>query len=227
MTVWRVHTVPGSPYGRAVMAMLEEKQADWRLMALAPGDHQGQAYLALQPFGRMPALEWAGGVLYETQAILRYLDEVLPGPSLMPGDAEGRARVNQAMGICDAYLFPESARVIVFQRVVGPALMGLVPDEAAIAAAMPRSHTIFAELSRLLGDRAWFGGGSVSIADLMLGSHIEFYRRTPEWAELTEGRANVVAWLERVEARPAMAAVVWEALPALIARQAALGGAIA
>lgn len=219
MTCFTVHTVPGSPFARAVMAMLIEKDADWRIAPLAPGQHKAEPYLSLQPMGKMPALKWDDGVLYETQAILRYLDEALPGPSFTPPTIEDRARMNQAIGVCDCYLFPEAAGPIVFQRVVGPAIAGLVPDEAVIAVAMPRAHVIFAELSRLLADRPWFGGDSPSIADLMLGPQFEMFSRAPEWTELTQDRVNLLAWLNRLEARPSMQATLWEQLPKLIVRQ--------
>lgn len=218
MTRYAVHTVPGSPYGRTVMAMLEEKGASWQLAPLVSGEHRQQPHLSRHPFGRMPALELDGHYLYETQAILRYLEEALPGPSLVPEALDDRARMNQVMGICDAYLFPEGARIVVFNRVVGPTIVpGFEPDEAAIAEAMPRSHTIFAELSRLLGEREWLGGPQISLADLMIGPQLELYRRAPEWAELTAGRENLVRWLARIEARPSMQATLWERLPERIA----------
>lgn len=222
MTRYAVHTVPGSPYGRSVMALLEEKGADWRLAPIGLAEVHGPAHLALHPFGKMPVLEWDGRLLYETDAILRYLDEALPGPSHVPRGIDDRARMNQIMGVCDAYLFPEGARVIVFQRVIGPAIVpGFAADEAAIAAGLPRSHVIFAELSRLLGTGEWFGGEALSLADLMIGPQLELYSRTPEWAELTAGRENLRAWLDRIEARPAMQATLWERLPERIAAQAA------
>jgi glutathione S-transferase len=222
MTRYAVHTVPGSPYGRSVMAMLEEKGAYWRLAPIDQADVHGPTHLALHPFGKMPILEWDRRLLYETDAILRYLEDALPGPSLVPQGIDDRARMNQAMGICDAYLFPEGARVIVFQRVIGPAIVpGFASNEAAIAEGMPRSHTIFAELSRLLGERAWFGGESLSLADLMIGPQLELYRRTPEWTELTAGRENLRTWLDRLEARPSMQVTLWERLPERIAAAAA------
>jgi len=222
MTRYAVHTVPGSPYGRSVMAMLEEKGADWRLAPIDQADVHGPAHVALHPFGKMPIVEWDGRLLYETDAILRYLDDALPGPSLVPIDLEDRTRMNQVMGICDAYLFPEGARVVVFQRVIGPAIVpGFMPDEAAITEGMPRSHTIFAELSRLLGHREWFGGREISLADLMIGPQLELYRRSPEWTDLTVGRENLCIWLERLEARPSMQATLWERLPERIAAVAA------
>ena len=219
MTRFIVHTIPGSPYARAVMAMLDEKGADWRISAMVPGQHRSEPHLSRQPLGKIPVLEWDGQYLYETQAILRFLDELLPGPAFTPSAIGDRARMNQCIGICDSYLFPEVASDIVFQRVVGPAVLSLQPDEAIVAAAMPRAQVIFAELARQLADRAWFGGDDISIADLMLGAHLEMFRRAPEWAALIDSRANLPAWLDRIEARPAMQATVWEKLPARIAAQ--------
>jgi glutathione S-transferase len=213
MTCFTVHTVPGSPFARSVMAMLEERQADWRLAPLAVGEQKQPQHLARQPFGKMPALEFDGRCLYETQAILRYLDEALPGPSFVPAGLDDRARMNQVIGICDAYLFPEAARTIVFQRVIRPAVVPDVPlDLDAVAAAMPRAHTIFAELSRLLGERVWFGGAAISLGDVMVAGQLELFSRAPEWAELTAGRENLVRWLARIEARPAFQATLWERL---------------
>ena len=58
------------------------------------------------------------------------------------------------MSINDWYLFQGPGNVIAFQRVVGPKLMGLDPDEAAIEAVLPKAHAVFAEFSVLLGDPA-------------------------------------------------------------------------
>ena len=120
-----VHTIPGSPFARAVMATLEEKGVAWRLAPLAPGALKQEPHVSRQPFGRMPVLQHGHFILYETQAILRYLDRVLPDPALTPASPEDAARMDQVMGINDCYLFPGCADVIAFQRVVGPALLGL------------------------------------------------------------------------------------------------------
>ena len=42
------------------------------------------------PFGKVPVVDIDGFRMIETPAILRYLDAVLPGPKLVPSDAEGR-----------------------------------------------------------------------------------------------------------------------------------------
>jgi glutathione S-transferase len=142
MAPFIVHSIPGSPFGRAVLATLEEKGATYRLSPVAPGTFKSPEHLARHPFGRVPVLEHDGFRLYETQAILRYLDRVLPNPALTPADPRRAARMDQLMNINDWYLFQGVGDVIVFHRVIGPRLMGLKPDEAAIEAAMPRARRV-------------------------------------------------------------------------------------
>jgi glutathione S-transferase len=88
--------------------------------------------------------------------------------------------------------------------------MGTTPDEAAIAAAMPKAHAVFNELARLLGDQAYFAGEAVTLADLLVAPGIDFFEGTPEWSVLGAPHANLVAWLKRMQERPSMKATTWE-----------------
>jgi glutathione S-transferase len=210
MSEFIVYSVPGSPFGRAVLATLEEKAASYRLLPVAPGTFRSPEHLARHPFGRVPVLEHDGFSLYESQAILRYLDRVLPTPALTPGDSRAAARMDQVMNVNDWYLFQGVANVIGFQRVVGPRLMGLKPDEAAIDAAMPQAHVVFTELARLLGEQPYFAGDAVSLADLLIAPQLAFLTQTLEWSVLGAPHANIVAWLARMEARPSFQATTWD-----------------
>jgi glutathione S-transferase len=210
MSEFTVHSIPGSPFGRTVLATLQEKGAPYRFSPVAPGTFQSPQHLARHPFGRVPVLEHDGFSLYETQAILRYLDRVRPAPALTPTDAKRAARMDQVMNVNDWYLFHGVGNVIGFHRVVGPRVMGLKPDEAAIAAAMPKARTVFCELARLLGEQPFFAGETISLADLMVAPAIGFFTETPEWAELGAPHANLVAWLARMDARPSFKATTWE-----------------
>jgi glutathione S-transferase len=207
-----VHTISGSPFARAVTATLEEKGASWRIAPLAPGEHKLPAHLARHPFGRMPVIEHDGFILYETQAILRYIDRALPEPAMTPADPIAAARMDQAMNVNDWYLFRDCSAVIGFHRVVAPKLLGMMPDESAIAAAMPPSQTVFRELSRLLDGRAYFAGPVVSLADMIIAPQLDFLSVTPEWESLTSGRENITAWLARMRARPSFQSTAWEKL---------------
>jgi glutathione S-transferase len=210
MSEFTVHSIPGSPFGRAVLATLEEKGASYRLSPVAPGTFRSPQHLARHPFGRVPVLEHDGFLLYETQAILRYLDRVLPTPSLTPADPKHAARMDQVMNVNDWYLFQGVGNVIGFHRVVGPRLMGLKPDEAAIEAAMPKARAVFAELARLLGGQPYFAGEAISLADLLVAPQIGFFTHTPEWSVLGVPHPDLVAWLARMEARPSLKATTWE-----------------
>lgn len=215
MSSFIIHTVPGSPAARAVMAALVEKGATFRVCGLRPGEHKSEPHLSRNPFGRMPVLEHGDFMLYETQAILRYLDRVLPAPPLVPRDPREVARMDQIMGISDWYLFQGVNTVIGFHRVVGPRLLGLAADEAAISEAMPRAHTVFGELSRLLGNKAYLASEQVTLADLIVAPHMDFLAMTPEWKILTRERDNLLGWLARMNERDSMRLTSWEAVTQL------------
>jgi glutathione S-transferase len=210
MSAFVVHTIPGSPFGRAVFATLEEKGAPYRLAPVAPGAFRTPEHLARHPFGRVPVLDHDGFSLYETQAILRYLDRIPPGPALTPAAPRAAARMDQLMNIGDWYLFQGVCNIIGFQRVVLPRVLGGVADEAAVAGAMPKARQVFAELSRLLGDQAYLVGDAITLADLALAPHVAFLAETPEWAPLTAEAANLAGWLDRLEARPSFRKTTWE-----------------
>ncbi len=210
MSEFIVHSIPGSPFGRSVLSALEEKGASYRLAPVAPGATKTPDYLALHPFGRVPVLEHDGFPLYETQAILRYLDRVLPEPALTPADVRRAARMDQVMNVNDWYLFHGVGNVIIFNRIIAPQLMGQAPDEAAITAAMPKAHIVFNELARLLGDQPYFTGETLSLADLMIAPAVEFFTVIPEWSALGAPHANLVAWIQRMQERPSMKATTWE-----------------
>jgi glutathione S-transferase len=195
-----VHGVPGSPFLRAVLIALEEKRAPYRIHALTPETLRGEAYRKLHPFARMPAIEHGAFQLYETQAILRYVDAAFPEPSLQPRDARAIGRMNQLIGINDWYLFPKAARVIVFERIVGPFLLGKAPDEAAVAAAVPDARHTIGEIDRLLGDNEYLAGSELTLADVHLAPQLYYLERTPEGAAIMKGTA-LSAWLARVGER--------------------------
>ena len=210
MSEFIVHGIPGSPYGRAVLVALEEKGARYRFEGVAPGELRSARHLAIHPFGRVPVLVHADFHLYETAAILRYIERLLPSPALVPFATREVARMDQLMNVNDWYLFQGPGNVIGFQRIVGPKLMGLAPDEKAIAAVLPKAHAVFEELSAQLGTQRHLAGDAFTLADAMIAPQMDFLAQTPEWELLTYGRTNLREWLARVSARPSFAATTWE-----------------
>lgn len=200
-----VYGIPGSPFLRSVEIGLHEKALDYTLHALAPGEHKQPACLARHPFGKIPAFEHDGFVIYETQAILRYLDSNFRNPPLTPADPKAAARMNQVIGIIECYYFPKAGVPIGFNRIIAPRLLGMPGDEAAIAEAMPMARGCFAEFDRLLGDKTYLTGDTISLADIMLGAHLDLFCESREGRELIGG-TRLEPWLERMKARPSFAA---------------------
>jgi glutathione S-transferase len=99
MNALTVYTVPGSPFGRTVLAMLEEKGAPYRIAPVAPGTLKTPEHLMRHAFGRVPVLDHDGFLPYETQAIVRYLDRILSNTSLTPADQKVAARMDQVMNV--------------------------------------------------------------------------------------------------------------------------------
>jgi glutathione S-transferase len=210
-----IHSAPGSPFGRSVFMALEEKGTAYRLVPITVTNARTPAHLALHPFGRVPAMEHGSFRLYETQAIIRYIDRVQPNAALTPADPQAAGRMDQLMNVNDWYLFQGVSNVIAFQRIIAPRLMGRTPDEAAIATAMPKAHTVFNELARQLGERTFFVGDAITLADVLMAPQLDFFRLTPEWEPLTAKHPNLRAWLERMNARPSMAATTMERIAAM------------
>ena len=202
----KVYGIPGSPFLRSVEIALREKDLSYELCAMAPQETKQPEHLARHPFGRIPAFEHDGFTIYETQAIIRYLEDLLPAPSLVPESAEARARMNQVIGIIEWYFFPKAAAPIAFNRIIGPRLLGLPSDEAAIAEAMPMARTCFEVIDGILGAKPYLTGDSVSIADIMLAAQLDLFSECAEGRELIEGTSNLPAWLKRMKARPSFAA---------------------
>ena len=163
MTEIGVHSIPGSPYGRAVLVALEEKRAAYRVIPVAPKALRSPEHLLRHPFGRVPVLEHGDFRLYETQAILRYIDRVLPGPALNPQEPRAAARIDQLMNINDCYLFQGVGNVIAFQRIVGPkAAWGSHRTRPSSPPPCPRAHIVFDALGgEARRAAAYLGGDSL------------------------------------------------------------------
>jgi glutathione S-transferase len=206
-----VHGIPGSPYVRAVLLGLEEKAVPYEFVRMAPMDSKQPAHLARHPFGRIPSFAHGDFALYETQAILRYIDAVFPGIALQPTEPRAAARMNQMMGIVDWYFFRDISATIGFHRIIAPHF-GMPTDEAVIAAAIPKATICVAELDRLIADKPFVAGDTLSLADLMLVPHFEFFSATPEGVTLLEPHPRLRGWLSRMQERPSMRDTSWEKL---------------
>ena len=74
---------------------------------------------------------------------------------------------------------------------------------------MPQGHTVFDELSRLLGSKPYFAGDRFTLADLLVAPTWTSWRRRRNGAD-DSAPAQPAAWLERMNARPSLQATTME-----------------
>ena len=117
-----VYGTPVSTYVRTVRLLLEEVGADYDLKSVGifNGENTSAEYLAKHPFGKVPTVEVDGEVIYESAAIMSYLDTILVDGKFSPADPLSRSRMHQIISVVDNYLYPSAILTIVIQRLIVP-----------------------------------------------------------------------------------------------------------
>jgi glutathione S-transferase len=192
-----------SPYVWSVRLALAEKGVTHEFVSVGPSEFRSEAHLARHPFGKIPAFEHDEFMLYETQAIMRYVDEAFAAAPLQPIELHPFSRMNQIMGIVDAYMTPCLLEGVLFQRFVAP-LLGHPTDEAKVQAALPQVKSCLEEIARLAGDQEFLAGESVSLADLMAIPQIYYFKKLPEGAAQLAELPLLAAWAARMEERQSL-----------------------
>ena len=141
----------------------------------------------------MPTLEEDGFVLYESTAILEYLEATHPTPPLVPADARGCALVAMHMKLCDIQLARQTG-IIIFPKRFLPRERW---DEAAMAQAKKEIEKHLAIVEQQLAGREWMVGGRYSLVEVCYAPFVEFF----PLMEITPPPA-VAAWAARMLGRP-------------------------
>lgn len=193
----RIHHHPRSTYSRRVLIALAEKSIPHDLVTIdmEKRAHRQPDYLAYNPYARVPTLEEDGFVLYESTAILNYLEATHPQPALVPADARGRALVDMHMKLCDLQMTRQAGTIIFPKRFLPKERW----DEKAIAQAKAEieKHLDILERIYLAGGREYLVGDRYSLAEVCYAPFLEFL----PLMEIAPPPA-VAAWSARMLARP-------------------------
>ena len=192
---------PRSTFVQIVRLVLEHKNVPYEFRDLEP-EMGTPSHLALHPFDRVPILQHGDFVLYETSAIVAYLEEQFPTPSLHPDTPQGRARMNQWISAVNSYYYPDMIYHVGHERNVFPRL-GIPSDEKVVAHALPKIEVGLQVMERQLSHAQGFLlGGEVTLADYYLLPSTHSFGRTPEGKTMYASFPVVQAWRERMEALP-------------------------
>ncbi|WP_163996117.1 glutathione S-transferase family protein [Pyxidicoccus caerfyrddinensis] len=193
---------PMSTCTRKVLTTLAEKgqEAQFVLVDLMKGEHKQPAHLARQPFGVIPALEDDGNMLYESRAIMRYLDRKLPGTSLTPTDHRAYGLMEQYISVEQSYFTPAAMKVIM-ERLFKPHMGGGAPDEARVAEGLQGADKVFGIIDPVLGKQQYLAGDTFSLAEVSWLPYMEFFVASGG-ADVMNKHKNVAAWWNRISSRP-------------------------
>jgi len=201
-----LHGYRYSVYVRIARLVLAEKGVTYERVEVNPfAGEVPAAYLALHPFGRVPALVHEGFGLYETGAITRYIDRTFPGPALQPADTRRLARMDQIIGVVDAYAYWPLVRQVFVQDVVRPHT-GTTGDLVELEKGLASSAKVLDALEALAASDKWLTGPDPSLADFHLGAMIAYFAQSTRGLELLGTRPRLTAWWERMVQRPSLAA---------------------
>lgn len=208
-------TVYGFPTTRSLRVtwMLEELglEYDYHLVNMTKGESRSPEYLAVHPGGKVPALKTGQGILTESVAILNYLGALKPDEGLIPTHCLfERARYDQ-------WCLFAAAELEQPLWTIGKNKFAL-PKAQRCPAIFPTAEWEFQQalelLSEGLGENAYILGTHFSAADILL-AHTLFWGR--DFKQKIEAR-NLQDYMQRIQARPALAAAEKREKDALAAK---------
>jgi glutathione S-transferase len=216
----KLYHVPLSANSRRVwIALLEKGIAFEQVLLKLDGDQLQPEFLAINPFHHIPVLEDDGFIIFESLAILDYLEAKYPTPSLLPTEPKAIATVKMIEMVTVNELLP--ATIPITGQSMGLANI----DPQKLEAANQKVATVLEFFESLLIDCPYLGSNSLTLADIVAGTMvpqlpffgfpIDKYPKLNAWVELLMSRD---AWMktqptnEDIEAFSARAKAFFQAL---------------
>jgi glutathione S-transferase len=200
-----LHYLSGSPYAWRVQLALEHKGLAYtiRAMSFDAGDFRKPDFAALNPHRRVPVIEHDGFVLYESAAIVEYLEDIAPdAPRLFAADPRRRAIQRRLVREADQYVAPALEHLV-------EAVLFTPPERREPPRIASAWQTLRDEVALWEGlIEGAFLAGDLSAADFTLFPELALARRiaarNPDLVQGTLTGPNLAARIARMEALPAV-----------------------
>ncbi|KAL6613862.1 hypothetical protein ACP70R_036132 [Stipagrostis hirtigluma subsp. patula] len=196
----KLYGMPLSPNVVRVAAALNEKGLDFEIVPvdLRTGAHKQPEFLALNPFGQIPALQDGDEVLYESRAINRYIaTKYTEGPELLPTPS---AKLEVWLEVESHHFYPHVSP-LVFQLLIKP-MLGGAADPVVVDKHAHELARVLDVYETHLAQNKYLAGDAFTLADLNHMSYLFCLSKTPK-ADLVASRPHVKAWWDDISARPA------------------------
>lgn len=194
---------PRAPNPRRVRIFLAEKDVayDTIEVLIANSAHQTPDFRRKNPLALLPVLELADGrVLRESMAICRFIEETYPEPNLFGVDAWERAQIEQWNRHAELELLYPIAQIFRNSHAFWIGKIKQAPEFASIMREVLASR--FDWLESELANRPYLAGERFTVADITALCAVDFGKVSNIRLDATT-HPKLVAWHERVSARPA------------------------
>jgi len=199
----------GSPFAWRVMLTLEVKGLNYesKLLEFSKGDHKTPAYLKLNPRGKVPSLKDGDFVLYESLAIMSYIDRKYPDPPLFGKTPEETGLIWRWLAECESYV------VSAGDKLVRPIFFGQGLERVEeIQQGVQTLRDEFKRLDERLARSQWLVGDKLSAADIGIFPITQLVLRAASkeaaqpfnlgFLPLEQRFPNIARWVQRIEALP-------------------------
>lgn len=195
MAALEIFGFPNSSYVRAVRMACEEKRLPYTYEPVPP--HQ-KPVCDIHPYGKVPVMRHGKLELFESKAIVTYIDRKFPGRTLMPTDAVKAAQAEKWIAFTNLHVYPTMIRSYVLPYLYPPD--GEV-DRARIDAVVPDIAKQIAILDGALAKTGYLAGRGLTFADLNLVPIINYVGLYPEGRNALAGAGHLTAWCAKLTAR--------------------------
>ena len=189
MTKPALHGFAPSTYVRSARMACIEKDIDSELVPIAYGTPD---YLSLHPFGKMPVLTHGDVMVFETVAIISYLDHSFPGHRLISDDPMEQVRTLTAITVAVDYAY----RPVVF---VAKSDGKIEPDK------MSAALRIFDWMQDCLNSHPFMVGPDISAADVLFAPMLAYHIKEQGDEHVFAGRKNLDRWFRLMSGRASFA----------------------
>ena len=202
----------GSTFAWRVLLALEVKQLPYasRLLEFSKKEHKTPAFLQMNPRGKVPTLKDGDFVVYESIAILQYLDRKYPQIPLFGTTAEESGAINQ--DVCEVLSYMEEP----VSRITRPLFNGeLAGKEQRVREAAEVVHQEFGRYDVRLAHSPWLRGEHISASDIVLYPFLPTLLRAAAkpaaeklnmaYMPLSRHYPHLTRWVTAVEALPGYA----------------------
>jgi glutathione S-transferase len=196
-----VYGFPRSTFVHIVRLVLIHEEVPYTFRDLEP-EMGKPTHLALHPFNRVPILQHNDFTLYETSAIVAYLDDTFEKPMLQPNSTRERARMNQWISSVNSYYYPYMVYHVTHERLVFPQL-GIPSDEKVVAHALPKIELGLQVMERQLAHgNEHLLGSELTLADFFILPSTYAFGLTEEGKAMYPKYPAFCRWRERMESLP-------------------------